>query len=76
MTNKDKQKIKAIIQEFSSVYSEMENIERELINLEKRRSEAIDKVREIRDREKALLLEMKEKYGDVTLDLETMEIVK
>jgi len=76
MTNKDKQKIKAIIQEFSSVYSEMESIEKELINLEKRRSEAIDKVREIRDREKALLLEMKEKYGDVTLDLEKMEIVK
>jgi len=76
MTNKDKQKIRAIIQEFSSVYSEMESIEKELINLEKRRSEAIDKVREIRDREKALLLEMKEKYGDVTLDLEKMEIVK
>ena len=54
----------------------MESIEKELINLEKRRSEAIDKVREIRDREKALLLEMKEKYGDVTLDLEKMEIVK
>jgi hypothetical protein len=76
MTNKDKQKIRGIIQEFSSVYSEMESIEKELINLEKRRSEAIDKVREIRDREKALLLEMKEKYGDVTLDLEKMEIVK
>lgn len=76
MTNKDKQKIRTIIQEFSLVYSEMESIEKELINLEKRRSEAIDKVREIRDREKALLLEMKEKYGDVTLDLEKMEIVK
>ena len=76
MTNKDKQKIRAIIQEFSSVYSEMESIEQELINLEKRRSEVIDKVREIREREKALLLQMKEKYGDVTLDLETMEIIK
>ena len=76
MTNKDKQKIQKIITEFSNVYQEMESIEKELIILEERRSNVIDKVKEIRERESKLLNEMKDKYGDVTLDLEKMEIIK
>lgn len=76
MTNKDKQKIQKIISEFSDVYQEMESIEKELIILEERRSNVINRVKEIRERESKLLSEMKDKYGDVTLDLEKMEILK
>ena len=76
MTNKDKQRIQKIITEFSNVYQEMESIEKELIILEERRSNVINRVKEIRERESKLLDEMKDKYGDVTLDLEKMEILK
>ena len=76
MTDKDKQKIQKIISEFSDVYQEMESIEKELIILEERRSNVINRVKEIRERESNLLREMKDKYGDVTLDLEKMEIIK
>lgn len=76
MTDKDKQKIQKIISEFSDVYQEMESIEKELIILEERRSNVINRVKEIRERESNLLREMKDKYGDVTLDLEKMEILK
>lgn len=76
MTDKDKQKIQKIIGEFSDVYQEMESIEKELIILEERRSNVINRVKEIRERESKLLDEMKDKYGDVTLDLEKMEILK
>ena len=76
MTNTDKQRIQKIINEFSDVYQEMESIEKELIALEERRSNVINRVKEIREKESNLLVEMKDKYGDVTLDLEKMEIIK
>jgi predicted nuclease with TOPRIM domain len=76
MTKDDKQKIRTVIEQFAEVYQEMETIESELITLEKRRTEVIDRVKSIREAESKLLEEMREKYGDVTLDLEKMEIIK
>ena len=74
--NEDKKKIKNIINKFSKVYSEMEQIEAELKTLESRRIKVIDEIKNIREDERIILEEMKEKYGEVTLDLESMEIVK
>ncbi len=73
--NEDKKKIKNIINKFSKVYSEMEQIEAELKTLESRRIKVIDEIKNIREAERIILEEMKEKYGEVTLDLESMEIV-
>jgi hypothetical protein len=72
----DKKKIKNIIDKFGKVYSEMENIETELKVLESRRINVLDEIKNIREDERIILKEMKEKYGDVTLNLETMEILK
>jgi cell division protein FtsB len=74
--NEDKKKIKNVINKFSKVYSEMEQIEAELKTLESRRIKVIDEIKNIREDERIILEEMKEKYGEVTLDLESMEIVK
>ena len=74
--NEDKKKIKNIINKFSKVYSEMEQIEAELKTLESRRIKVIDEIKNIREDERIILEEMKEKYGEVTLNLESMEIVK
>jgi len=74
--NEDKKKIKNIINKFGKVYSEMEQIEAELKTLESRRIKVIDEIKNIREDERIILEEMKEKYGEVTLDLESMEIVK
>ena len=74
--NEDKKKIKNVINKFSKVYSEMEQIEAELKTLESRRIKEIDEIKNIREDERIILEEMKEKYGEVTLDLESMEIVK
>jgi cell division protein FtsB len=54
----------------------MEQIEAELKTLESRRIKVIDEIKNIREDERIILEEMKEKYGEVTLDLESMEIVK
>ena len=74
--NEYKKKIKNVINKFSKVYSEMEQIEAELKTLESRRIKVIDEIKNIREDERIILEEMKEKYGEVTLDLESMEIVK
>jgi|11_taG_2_1085331.scaffolds.fasta_scaffold66141_2 septation ring formation regulator EzrA len=74
--NEDKKKIEKVINKFSKVYSEMEEIEAELKTLESRRIKVIDEIKNIREDERIILEEMKEKYGEVTLNLESMEIVK
>ena len=74
--NEDKKKIKNVINKFSKVYSEMEQIEAELKTLESRRIKVIDEIKNIREDERIILKEMEEKYGEVTLNLETMEIIK
>ena len=54
----------------------MEDIESELKVLESKRIKVIDKIKNIREDERIILKEMKEKYGEVTLNLETMEVIK
>ncbi len=72
----DKKRIKNVIHKFGEVYAEMENIEAELKVLESKRIKVIDKIKNIREDERIILEEMKEKYGEVTLNLETMEVEK
>ena len=72
----DKRRIKNVIHKFSEVYAEMEDIEYELKVLESKRIKVIDKIKNIREDERIILKEMKEKYGEVTLNLETMEVIK
>jgi septation ring formation regulator EzrA len=76
INKEDKKKIKTVINKFSKVYSEMEHIEAELKVLESRRIKVIDEIKNIREDERIILKEMEEKYGEVTLNLETMEIIK
>ena len=76
INKEDKKKIKNVINKFSKVYSEMEQIEAELKTLESRRIKVIDEIKNIREDERIILEEMKEKYGEVTLNLESMEILK
>lgn len=77
MTQNEKSKIKAIMQEYSSCYSEIELLEKEIERLLDNKNKLVERLHSIRDDEMIVVSELKQKYGeDASLDLEKLEIIR
>lgn len=74
------EQIHTIISEFTALHKEFDSYETELENMQKKQSEILEKltsvnekITELRAKEMNLIQTIKEKYGEGSLDLETME---
>lgn len=77
MTQNEKSKIKAIMQEYSSCYNEIELLEKEIERLLDNKNKLVERLHSIRDDEMVVVSELKQKYGEeASLDLEKLEIIR
>ncbi len=77
LTNLEKDEIKNIINNFSSVHNQIEKLESELMKIEKNRKDLMMELHSIRDKEKKLVESLKNKYGENTsLDLESLQLIQ
>jgi septation ring formation regulator EzrA len=77
MTQNEKNKIKAIMQEYSSCYNEIELLEKEIERLLDNKNKLVERLYSIRDDEMVVVSELKQKYGEeASLDLEKLEIIR
>ena len=77
LTTTERNEIKGIINNFSSVHNQIEKLEIELKKIEGNRKDLMIELHSIRDKERKLVESLKNKYGENTsLDLETLQLIE
>ena len=76
MTQNEKSKVKAIIDEYQHCYEKIEKLEKQIEQLLDNKNQLVDELHIIRKNEMEVVSELQIKYGDqASIDLEKLEII-
>jgi len=75
LTTEEIEKFQSIQQKNNLVVNELGNIELTKLQVERRRTEALNFLNTLREEEQAFGKELSEKYGDGTIDIEKGEFI-
>lgn len=69
LTSTERDTLLNITNVYISVHTELDNLETDLANIKTRKNELLEKLKHGRSREEEFMTEIKDKYGDIKIDI-------